>query len=478
MKKSIQALGTHPYPSFAQAPWVTLAMICCFGIPQAQAAGITWGTATTISADTDIFNVGLTKYAYDVSNTTISNFNGVNFSAGNSDTSLGSGAVTIIWSGTSDKRNGLFATGGSGLSAKYNDLIKGAAYAVSVGSGTVNLNNLTVNHVYAAQFWVNDSRSLAAGRSLTLSSSGGNSVVLDHNNTDALNGVGQYSIGGFTAGGTSQSFSINAANGAQMNAIQVRDVTGVWSGAASGTWDDASANFTGGSDWTSASGLIGGSGTVYFADTDGFKNAVGNNVVSIQSAGVSTGTINFQNNSVNYTINNVSGTTGITGSTAISKTGTGTVTLAGANTYTGNTTISEGTLALSGGNNVLADTNAVNIDNAAGIFNISAITTSETIGSLAGVASSSVVLGGKNLTVGDANNTAYAGVISGTLGSLTKQGAGTLTLSGVNTYTGDTLVNAGSLTLANGGGLKFVIGASEVNNKITGDATPAATDGY
>jgi autotransporter-associated beta strand protein len=70
---------------------------------------------------------------------------------------------------------------------------------------------------------------------------------------------------------------------------------------------------------------------------------------------------------------------------------------------------------------------------------------------------------------GDATATATIGDISG--GGLTKNGAGELTLSGICTYTGDTVVNAGTLTLADNAGLKFVIGANGVNNKIRGAGT-------
>ena len=98
----------------------------------------------------------------------------------------------------------------------------------------------------------------------------------------------------------------------------------------------------------------------------------------------------------------------------------------------------------------------------------------ETIGSLAG--NGSVLVKDGTLTTGGTNaSTTYAGVISGTAGSLVKQGAGTMTLSGVNTYTGATTVAAGVLAANNdaslgtaAGGTTVQVGAElDVSNNIS-----------
>ena len=54
-------------------------------------------------------------------------------------------------------------------------------------------------------------------------------------------------------------------------------------------------------------------------------------------------------------------------------------------------------------------------------------------------------------------------------GGLEKTTGGTLVLDGINTYTGDTVVNEGTLELADDAQMKFVLGASTgINNKISG----------
>src|SRR5262249_38502566 len=88
---------------------------------------------------------------------------------------------------------------------------------------------------------------------------------------------------------------------------------------------------------------------------------------------------------------------------------------------------------------------------------------SATVGSVEG--SGSVLLGGKQLTTG-ANNlsTTLSGAISGSGGSLGKQGTGPLTLAGKNTYTRTTTGSAGTLQIGNGG-TTGTLGSGNVTNQ-------------
>ncbi|MDW5441356.1 autotransporter-associated beta strand repeat-containing protein, partial [Polaromonas sp. SM01] len=130
----------------------------------------------------------------------------------------------------------------------------------------------------------------------------------------------------------------------------------------------------------------------------------------------------------------------ISGSGSLSKQGTGTLILSGANSYSGGTTVSGGVLQ---GNSSSLQGNIVNNANVS--FDQSAAGT-------------------------------YAGVMSGT-GALNKIGSGTLTLSGINSYSGATSINAGTLTVTGAmanSAVSVNSGATLSGNGTVGSTTIAA----
>ncbi len=327
-----------------------------FGV---SAANITWNTPVTVVGDTDATTNGALLYAYDESGAAAT-VNSVSFAAGNSTTSLG-GNVTI--SGISAGTYGSFGASGTpwnNLSSSYQTVLTGAAYG-GTGAGTITLNNLVVGHNYVVQFWVDDSRTAGNGRNETNSS--GNTVVLSYNSTGAAGGVGQYTIGTFTASATTQSFTLQAnsnAGSTQINAIQVRDLTtGHFSGAAGTNWDAATTSDWGttrggpyNQTWTavnggpnlqaffegtatnvSVNGAVSAAGLVFSADgyTLGGSGTLtlGNGLITTGSGSDTIGTL-------------LAGTAGLT------KLGLGDLTLTNANTFTGGITVNAGTLAISG----------------------------------------------------------------------------------------------------------------------------------
>src|SRR3989442_871814 len=150
------------------------------------------------------------------------------------------------------------------------------------------------------------------------------------------------------------------------------------------------------------------------------------------------------------------------GAGTLTKAGTGTLILSGANTYTGATAISAGTLQL-GATNTVPSGSAVTVSGGA-TFDLHGF--SDAIGSLAGAGTvTSGAAGAVTLTAG-ANNgsTTFPGISqngSGTV-ALTKGGTGTMTLSSANTYSGATTVSAGVLDVQNNSSLGTTVGATTV----------------
>ena len=167
---------------------------------------------------------------------------------------------------------------------------------------------------------------------------------------------------------------------------------------------------------------------------------------------VSPASVLITNNSVAYTF---TGSGRISGTTSITKMGTGTAILAltNANTYAGNTIISNGTLALGSGV-VIPDTTATTVIGSAGTLQLGGF--SETINAFAGSGLVDNNGGGAVvLTVGAGNgNLDWSGTIanSGAGGvSLIKNGTGTAVIKGTNTLASGAAsqVNGSAMFLTN-----------------------------
>jgi len=138
-------------------------------------------------------------------------------------------------------------------------------------------------------------------------------------------------------------------------------------------------------------------------------------------------------------------TQGIQGNGGLRKLGSGVLVLSGANTYSGGTEINEGILRV-GAANSLPTTGAIILANTTGAA-LDLNGNNTLIGSLSGGGTNGghVTLGNATLTVGDSANTTFGGIISGTGGSVVKQGSGVITLTNSSTYTGSTTINAGAI---------------------------------
>jgi autotransporter-associated beta strand protein len=133
---------------------------------------------------------------------------------------------------------------------------------------------------------------------------------------------------------------------------------------------------------------------------------------------------------------------------SVVKTGTGTLTLSGSNTYQGATTVNAGALSLAA-NNAIASSVSVTLANTANVaLNING--TTQTIGTLigGGATGGNVNLGsgGGALTISQKTFSDYTGVIGGT-GSFTKSGPGVLRLNGASTFTGNTTLSSGEIII-------------------------------
>ncbi|WP_418116240.1 autotransporter outer membrane beta-barrel domain-containing protein [Variovorax sp. NFACC27] len=283
--------------------------------------------------------------------------------------------------------------------------LTGAAFTIN-GGGTLNIGNATANGT-------------ASGVVTGLAGSINNAGRINFNQSDA-----SYTFATAIAGtGTV------AQNG---SGITVLSGANTYSG---GTLVNAGLiNFSNGANLGTGNITLNGGGLQWAAanttDISGRLNALGANGGTFDTNG-----------------NNVTLASGISGTGGLTKTGAGTLTLTSANTYTGETIVGNGTLQLAGAG-TLAGATGVSLTGASAVFDLST-GISQSVAHLSGVAGSVVALGANSLTLTDNTSQTFGGSLTGTGGSLVKQGTGTLTLSGASTYSGGTALRQGRLNLGN-----------------------------
>ncbi len=215
-------------------------------------------------------------------------------------------------------------------------------------------------------------------------------------------------------------------------------------------------------------------------------NAITLNLATTGSGTNSLGTV-FTDIGDVFTISGVIG-----GGQTLTKTGSGTLALSGANNYTGGTSIQLGTLSVGSPSNLgtggltlgggtLQTTGAFSSSMAVSVIANSTITSNAATilsGTLTGSPGTTLALNGTGSN-SLAAITVPSGVftVDGIIGGaslLTKAGAGTLSLAQANTYTGGTTINAGTLALSASGGLYFR-GAVSINGTSIFDISNAGS---
>ena len=191
-------------------------------------------------------------------------------------------------------------------------------------------------------------------------------------------------------------------------------------------------------------------------------------VAGVQLTGGSiTGTGGVLTSTSNFDLQSGTASAALGGSAGVDKSGPGTVTLSGANTYTGATTISGGTLAISSEQNLGANPGALN----AGQLTLNGGTLATTASFSIDDANRGVTIGANGGTIDTAASTTLT-VASGNSvtfsGTFTKAGGGTLDIQSAGTGTGNTIVNSGTLLANNSTGSATGSGTVTVNGGSLG----------
>ncbi len=396
------------------------------------------GTNVTLSASTAV-TMANSVTANGAGTETIGGSNSITFTGTLSQTGAGSRVLVINNTGGTTFGDFVLTTAGSTAARTF----------VFAGSGNTTITGTTSDGAFAGSSILDSNSgtlSLEGAGTFTggVTAGGGGTILLG---TNTSLGTGTLTLNG---GGVGASVDLSGPGNTVANAVNMAGV-----GAVNGT---SNITFSGAFALTAAANetlTINNTGTTSFSGST-FSLAAHN--LAINGAG-----------------NIVIGDVVTSGSNlGLSYSGTGTLTLAGANTF-GTPTTSGATTNLSSGtilltNQLALQNAAVGVNGGTLVFDSSVSGHAFTLGNVQG--SGNVALqdnaGTPNavaLTIGDTQSVTYSGALSGG-GSVIKVGTDTETFTNTNIYTGTTTVLNGGLTLGDSGSLTQPAG-SVGNSAVT-----------
>ncbi len=488
-------------------------------------SGSSWGTANNWSSngvpgtnDNVIFDADTANNKFSITLGGNRSITGVTFGATNLNSAftLSNNTLTITSTGVTNNDN-LNQTFASAVT------ISSAAQTFNAASGDLTFNAVTLSQ----------NLTLSGNSNITLGSAGGTLTNSGANRTLTINTGGSRTIGAINLSNnaTSRTLTITGSGNATVTGVIANGGTaasGNLTKSGNGTLTLSGSNTYSGNTTLSAGTLaLGhnsalGSSTLAFnggtLSASGGARSISNNITlggNVTIGGTNdltfNGTINLNGGTRTITVNNT-GLTTIAGQitepwySGLVKAGSGTLVLAGNNSYTAPTSVSAGTLVLAhnnalGANGIsnhsvasgatLALQGGINVNQSS--FNLTGqgvggggalrnlsgtntlagqinISSSTLIASDAGMLtlSGQVIADSTTVTVGGAGNTVLSGNVNGTGGTLAKTGTGTLTLSGSGSNSID------NLSIANG---TVILAKSAGTNAIGGNGSIVIGDG-
>jgi outer membrane autotransporter protein len=396
--------------------------------------------ANSVSFSTDGYVINPNGFAFDVvTSVTISVDNGlkatINAPINGAASLTKSGAGTLILSGV-NTYTGITTINGGVLSISQDANLG----AVPAGTPARAPNQLTFN---GGTLQATASFTLNANRGVTLNAGGGTfdvtgANVLTYNGV--ITGPGNLTkvgTGTLTLAGVNTYTGITSLNGGVLSISQDANLGAVPAGTPAPAPNQLT--FNGGTLQATASFTLNANRSVTLNAGGGTFDVTDANVLAYNGV--------------------------VTGPGNLTKVGTGTLTLAGVNTYGGMTTANAGVLR-AGSKSGFSQNSAFTVNTGA-VLDLNGF--DNTVGSLSGSGVVSNTGGGAlsaaTLSVGaDNTSTIFTGTLldgvstAPVMLALNKVGTGTLTLTGANNYSGGTTITAGTLQLGDGGTTGSIIG--------------------